>query len=207
MRLETPHYFEKSFTFSVKDTDFNQEKGVISGYASTFGNVDLVQDVMVKGCFEKSLKENGGRWPVLYNHGKQVGTNLSAQEDEKGLFVVSKIFKDEDALSDAKEVWSLVKANMKAGVKMGLSIGGQIKEVEIDKKDGRLIWKILEWDIIEHSITATPCNRRAQVESRKSIIDSALKQSNLEERLKKSQEELNYYKIYCNNLLSILEKR
>ena len=45
----------KSFHFQLKS--FDEDKGTITGYLSTFGNVDLQKDCVVKGAFKKTLAE------------------------------------------------------------------------------------------------------------------------------------------------------
>jgi len=55
----------KTFPLEIKDVD---TQGTIRGYASTFGNVDLGLDIVDKGAFKKSLKENSGVFPILADH-------------------------------------------------------------------------------------------------------------------------------------------
>ena len=43
-------------TFELK-LDDAEPKGLIRGFASTFGNIDLGADVVDKGAFKKTLKE------------------------------------------------------------------------------------------------------------------------------------------------------
>lgn len=197
--------FKKSFSFDIKDVDTDKDSGIISGYASTFGNKDLVQDVMVKGCFQKTIASNKGRWPVLYNHQKQVGTNLEAREDAKGLFVISKIFKDFSEIPDAKEAWALIKANIKAGTQMGLSIGGLVKDYQYNKDEKT--YEILEWDILEHSITATPCNQQANIEAHKNFENEASNFTKLEKSIEKLSLENKILNEFCLNLIKVLKKR
>lgn len=53
----------KTFDFKVDATDV--KSGLIRGYASTFGNIDLGDDIVEQGAFKKTLKETGGKWPIL----------------------------------------------------------------------------------------------------------------------------------------------
>ena len=71
----TPKVETKSFELEIKDADSN---GMIRGFASTFGNVDLGMDVVDKGAFKKAIKESKGLWPILADHDptKQIGWNL-----------------------------------------------------------------------------------------------------------------------------------
>ena len=61
--------------FEVKaDTD-NSNDGIITGYGSVFGNVDLYGDTVAKGAFAKSIAEvkSGAKsWPaMLLQHGDE----------------------------------------------------------------------------------------------------------------------------------------
>ena len=123
----------------------------VKGYASTFGNRDLYDDIMEKGCFKKTLETSKGKWPVLYQHSEAVGINNKAAEDEKGLYVESTIFSSK--IEKAREMVALVKAYAKAGFNMGLSIGGLIKNYDFLKIDKIWTTVIKEFQVLEHSLT------------------------------------------------------
>ena len=56
----------KSFPFKIHEVN---DRGEFSGYASTFGNVDLGNDRLIHGAFRKTLSEsNGGKLPILDHH-------------------------------------------------------------------------------------------------------------------------------------------
>lgn len=46
-------------SFEIKEYTFDKESRTISGYAAIFGNVDKVWDMLIKGCFAKSIRERG----------------------------------------------------------------------------------------------------------------------------------------------------
>ena len=50
----------KCFEFKVTEADSSDDVGVIEGYASTFGNVDLGNDIVEKGAFKKTIKDQRG---------------------------------------------------------------------------------------------------------------------------------------------------
>ena len=64
-------------------------RGVLSGYASVFGNKDLGGDVVVDGAFKKSLEDHGQ--PVLlWNHKMDdppLGVVIDAKEHKRGLCI------------------------------------------------------------------------------------------------------------------------
>lgn len=89
----------KSFRFEIKSID--EDQGIVTGYLSTFGNVDSQQDRVIKGAFKKTIleaksrMENGRRylWPMLFMHDpeKPVGGYIDAEEDNDGLLVSAQL--------------------------------------------------------------------------------------------------------------------
>ena len=49
----------KTFSINSKDVNYDGESRTISGYASVFGNKDKVGDILIKGCFSKSIQDRG----------------------------------------------------------------------------------------------------------------------------------------------------
>lgn len=154
----------KSFKFSVKQV---QGDGIIRGYASTFGNVDQGDDVVVRGAFKRSINNNP-RVPILDSHNptKQIGINLMAEEDSKGLFVEGKL-NLEDPLARSK--YSLIKLCDEAGAKMGLSIGYRVVNDEFDRERG--VRFIKECKLFEYSVVAFPMNEQATITEAKAKAD------------------------------------
>ena len=81
---------------SVKDVD--GKKGIVTGYFSKFDNVDSDGDIIVKGAFAKTIKENGPdsaqpRIKHLQNHNpsQPLGKIISLKEDNTGLLYESQI--------------------------------------------------------------------------------------------------------------------
>jgi len=75
------------------EMDDDEGKGVIKGYASVFNNVDSDNDLITKGAYAKTLRENADRIAFLYQHNMQqpIGKALSMEEDASGLYVKAKI--------------------------------------------------------------------------------------------------------------------
>lgn len=168
----TPRVETKSFELEIKDADSN---GMIRGYASTFGNVDQGLDVVDKGAFKKSIKELKGMFPILADHDptKQIGWNLRAEEDEKGLYVEGKLDLNVQA---AREKYSLAKGAMEAGVKMGLSIGYMTIKAEPDREKP-MVRRLKELKLFEYSIVTFPMNTSAMITAMKSNWE---KESNID---------------------------
>ena len=80
---------------------FDAEKGIVEGYASKFGNVDQVGDVVEKGAFTKSIQQGANRVRFLWQHNKQepIGVIQEIREDDHGLYI--------EDLSEER-VWVLV---------------------------------------------------------------------------------------------------
>ena len=69
------------------------KEGIVSGYASKFGNVDSDGDIIAKGAYEKTLSDRGDRIAFLWQHDihQPLGKPQAMREDLKGLFVEAKI--------------------------------------------------------------------------------------------------------------------
>lgn len=80
----------KNLNQGISDVDV--KKGIVTGYFSSFDNMDSDGDVIRKGAFTKTIKENFQRVRHLLDHDatKAVGKILSLNEDNKGLYYESK---------------------------------------------------------------------------------------------------------------------
>ena len=113
--------------FDMKNLKFKFEEKAegemkFSGYASVFGNVDHTNDIVMKGCFQKSL---ANRMPkVCYQHdtGIVIGKLSTATEDDYGLYV-------EGSLIDTTDGMNCYKL-LKAGAIDQMSIGYMTKDCE-----------------------------------------------------------------------------
>lgn len=165
----------KTFEFELtetKEADDNQDVGIIEGYASTFGNVDLGLDVIDKGAFKKTIKESKN-WPILADHNPYtpIGMNTEAIEDSRGLKVVGEL---ELGVRLAKERYLLAKQAKRHGGRAGLSIGYATIKAEPDSDNPR-IRRLKELKMYEYSFVTFPMNTQAMVTAAKSVgaIDKA----------------------------------
>jgi len=159
----------KTFEFKLEDADEN--KGVIRGFASTFGNVDQGFDVVEKGAFKKTLQESKGLIPILADHdpSKQIGWNVRAEENDKGLFVEGRISLETEI---ARGKYALAKQALELGAKMGLSIGYATIKATSDKE--RPTVRILkELKLYEYSLVTFPMNTAAMVTAAKSWAEGS----------------------------------
>lgn len=90
--------------FKALDTE---GEGTFEAIVSVFDNVDLVGDRVVKGAFDKNLKEwkeSGDPIPVIFSHqwddlDAHVGIVTEAEERDEGLYVKGQLDMDEDFAS------------------------------------------------------------------------------------------------------------
>lgn len=136
--------------------------GQIEGYASTFGNIDSVGDVVVAGAFKKSLRK---RVPKMFwqHDARQIpGVWETAKEDDSGLYVKGRFV--DTALGKEARILA------KEGAVDGISIGYAIVTHEYDNKKN--IRYLKEVDLFEASLVTFPSNEKARVVTVKSLPES-----------------------------------
>jgi uncharacterized protein len=146
-----------------------EEKGVIEGYAATFGNIDRHGDIIEKGAFAKSRK----RIPIFGMHNPREGIGVgTVTEDEKGLKIRIKLAIDNADSAILRERALEYYAMAKEGIIERMSIGFATLEREWSKKkvNGqeqhvRIIKKV---DLMETSLVPIPANDLARVTTVKS---------------------------------------
>jgi HK97 family phage prohead protease len=154
-----------SFGFSVKDVKGSDKKGTFEGYASTFGNIDLGGDRVEKGAFRRTIKNSKGHFKILADHSPsdQIGFNLEAEEDDKGLWVKGELLIDD--IPKAREKYAIAKKAIELGTDIGLSIGYfPVKwDIDTDKESGQQFRRLKEIRLVEYSFVAFPMNEMASV--------------------------------------------
>lgn len=149
----------KSIEFKVKSTDL--EEGVVSGYASVFGNVDSYGDIVVKGAFDTFLKnaaETGKVIPVFYGHNMEdpkanIGKAVELREDDHGLF-----FKAQLDLS-GETYGRVVYEQLKDGRLDSMSFGYSVIDAKMSDKG----YELKELELYEISVVPIPANREAMI--------------------------------------------
>ncbi|OLD63444.1 MAG: hypothetical protein AUF65_02270 [Chloroflexi bacterium 13_1_20CM_50_12] len=122
----------KTFHFELKSVD--EDRGIVTGYLSTFDNVDEQNDRVSRGAFKKTIQEAktrkaGGRrflYPMLWMHdpNEPIGGVDDAVEDEHGLLITARL----DISTNAQGIPNNQKATMvfsgfKSGYVDELSMG------------------------------------------------------------------------------------
>lgn len=135
------------------------DDGIFEGYASVFDVVDQGLDVVASGAFTQSLAD---RMPkLLWQHDSDqiIGKWEEVREDERGLFVKGRLFKD---LQQGREAMTL----LKEGVLDSMSIGFRV--VEAMEEAGGRVRRLLKIDLFEISLVTFPMLIEAMVTSVKS---------------------------------------
>jgi HK97 family phage prohead protease len=147
------------------DSQVNMEERTFKGYASTFGNVDEVGDIIEAGAFTKTISERGPggskQIKILWQHDEPLGMPLLMQEDSKGLYVEGKISKTR--LGD--EALELMRDGVVDRMSIGFSIPGG--KSEWDSKMG--VRRIKEVKLFEFSPVTFPANEMATIEGVKNL--------------------------------------
>lgn len=140
--------------------------GELVGYASTFGNVDLGQDVVVKGAFKASaadIKANG--IPLLADHVAStthvLGTIYDAAEDDTGLLVKAR-FSSAPSAQD-------VRTKLLEGHLTKMSIGYEPTAYKFEERDGKTVRLLEEIKLWETSVVVFPMNPEATISRVKSL--------------------------------------
>ena len=141
--------------------DIDEKMGIVKGYGSYFGNKDSDGDVIAKGAYQKTIKENGDRVRYLWQHkmDKPIGKIKELYEDDKGLMFVAEIPKTTLG-NDALEL-------MKAGIVTENSVG--ILPIQKQMKDG--FREITEVKLYEISAVTLAANDQAKILDVKGKVD------------------------------------
>lgn len=142
------------------------DAGQFEGYGSTFGNVDLGGDVVMKGAFSDSLAEyrKAGEWPQMFwmhNPSQIPGKWLDMSEDTKGLKTKGELL----PTTIGNDVQILMKAKAVRALSIGFSMDSPS---DYEFKDGiRLLHRINLWEV---SPVSMPMNPKAKINSVKSAL-------------------------------------
>jgi Escherichia/Staphylococcus phage prohead protease len=160
----------KTFEFKLDDAGEESNVGKISGLAAAFGNIDLGDDVIDKGAFKKTIKDNKGKFPILADHNpySPIGYNAKAEETDAGLYVEGEINLD---VQLGKERYALAKHALRLKTMMGLSIGYYTIKAEPDKERPS-VRRLKELKLVEYSFVTFPMNPKAMVTAAKSYVSS-----------------------------------
>lgn len=153
------------FDLSMKSISEKKEDGghfaYFEGYGSTFGNLDLGDDIVAQGAFTKTL-QSGRKIKMLWQHNYMtpIGSYPQLREDSKGLFVQGRI---NLGTEKGQEGYAL----LKAGDMDSMSIGFRTIDSEYNSDTDVRVLK--ELDLFEISLVTQPMNEMALVTAVKSV--------------------------------------
>jgi len=139
-------------------TSIDGEGRTFEGYAATFGNVDLVGDIIHPGAFTKTITERGHRVKLLWQHktDEPIGRPM-LREDARGLFV-SSVISDTARGRDTGVL-------LRDGVVDSMSIGYEVVQSDHEQKGKGTIRNLRELKLHEISLVTFPANEEALVTS------------------------------------------
>lgn len=204
-------YFEQA-GFNIKALDNGSRK--ISGYGAVFNNRDAADDILIKGCFTKSILEAG---PLSSNYRKiaflnqhnqtqPIGKITELREDDFGLYFEVEISKTQ--LGDE------VLTQIQDGTLNQFSIGFRyiMDKCKTDPETGAFI--VREVYLFEISVVTLGCNPLTHFTGMKSINDYEVEQLNVSKQMNEFERTLTPEQktqfnelIHKNIALAIVEPR
>ena len=136
------------------------------GHGSTFGNIDLGGDIVIRGAFRRSLaqhKRDGGLPPMLWMHQPDAvpGVWSEMSEDDTGLRVKGELVDT--------QLGNELRTLLQRKAVRGLSIGYRAVDIDFDADGNRLLKEIDLWEV---SLASLAMNLQARVESVKSRLSA-----------------------------------
>lgn len=134
------------------------------GYGSTFGNIDRDDEVMVSGCFRKSLAQMQPAMLWQHQMSEPIGVYDACREDGKGLYMEGRMPLADDF------VRGRVVPQMKAGSVRAMSIGFTVNEYTYNKEEDIVYFTdVTLWEV---SLVTIPANSQAVVTDIKSFEEA-----------------------------------
>ena len=145
----------------------------VVAYAAIFGNIDSYNDIIVKGAFSNTLRKEGKRVAVCWQHEmrRPIGKLTLIKEDETGLMVEFLISKSEEDVA----------VKVEEGIITEMSIGYSTIDFEYNTKDG--IRTIKEARLYEVSLVTRAANEDAKIKEDEMNNQSWVVSSTPEERI------------------------
>lgn len=145
-------------SFEVKELSFNGESRTISGYAAVFNNKDKAGDILIKGCFAKSIQDRGpesqanDKIIMLWQHDQHepIGKITKLIEDDKGLYF--------EAFIDDVERGNQAIKQLESGTLNQFSIGYSYVWERCEYDNERDAFIVKEVVLYEISVVSIGCN-------------------------------------------------
>ncbi|SEO48367.1 prohead peptidase. Unknown type peptidase. MEROPS family U35 [Nitrosospira multiformis] len=150
--------FRKALSLGDCEIKLQNNSTRFSGYASTFGKVDLQGDLIMKGAYSDTLRKYGIPKMLLQHESSSlpIGKWVSVKEDDHGLLVEGEFT---PGLARAEET----RAALRHGTVDGLSIGYLLQRGDYeDGPEGRVINRVSR--LLEISVVTFPADTAARVD-------------------------------------------
>lgn len=176
----------KSIPLQIQAKKLGEPSGVISAYLTTFGNADVVNDIMAKGSLDSFISKfdpEAKKLPMFYEHDHTsiIGEWTDLKSDSRGVVGTGVLYTE---TTKGADVYKL----MKRGAVSSVSIGFRSSDYVKNDEGGRTFNEI---ELVETSVVLNPANDQAQVVSVKSddgfIETAALKKHLMDGGLTKAE--------------------
>lgn len=150
----------KSIDFDVKEV--KADSRTISGYAAVFNNIDDARDILLPGCFAKSIAERG---PLSSTNRKIV--MLNQHEIDEPIARITKLIEDEKGLYFEAELDKIQKADevltqLLSGTLNQFSIGYSYVWDKIEWDENKNAYLVKEVKLYEISVVTFGCNEMSE---------------------------------------------
>lgn len=168
-KLKRSVYFKALAGAATVDTESDN----VFGYLAAFGNVDNDRDLLVKGCFAKSIAERGPQSSTarkiafLYAHDQAtpVGLFTKLEEQDKGLYY-------EGTLSKTPFVQHTIKTQLKESILNNHSVGYNYVWDKVEYDEDKDVFICKELDTYEGSVLTLGMNENTPFGGFKAFFDS-----------------------------------
>lgn len=155
-------------SFDVAKADIaNEEEHIIRVKFASYGNIDSDGDVLIKGCFAKSIAERGPesatnrKIAFLWQHDRTdpIGRILSIEEKDEGAYATIKL-SNFDAVPNARRAWQqLIDGDINQ-----FSFGAYYVWDKCEYEEEREAFIVKELDAREISVVTLGANEKTQFE-------------------------------------------
>lgn len=161
--------FEKSFSVENLNKDDQSGERTFSGWLSTYGNADRMNDVFLDGAFSKAIAKRD-TYSLLYGHNTHdldyaIG-EFKAIDKPQGVWIEATLFSDD---KNADKVYRMLKSGALQEMSIGFGIENYDKDMEWDSE--RKGFNFKKAYIREGSVVNTPANPKAKVTKVKTVND------------------------------------
>lgn len=176
----------KTLQFDTKELSYNGDSRKISGYAAVFNNVDKAEDMLLKGCFAKSIADRGpmssakDKIIFLWQHDmhEPIGRITELKEDEHGLYFEAEV--------DDVERGNQALKQLQSGTLNQFSIGYNYVWEKCEwgtTADGQQAFMVGEVVLHEISVVSIGCNGETEFLGMKSTEDEEQQYRQLAEEI------------------------